>query len=91
MIQEVPCRGLITESKVDSESVHLMRPMMGCLCECANRRKISLTLGPETTTREQIVPCPVCNRPLLSSLGGRVILKVTIDHLEGAEGWPLPV
>jgi hypothetical protein len=56
MIQEAPCRDLITESKVDSQSVYLMRPMMGCLCECANKRKISLTLGPETTTTDRPVP-----------------------------------
>jgi len=65
--------------------------LMGHVCECADRRKITLTLGSETTTGQQMVPCPVCKRPLLSSLGGRVILKVTIDHLEGAEGWLLPV
>jgi PAS domain S-box-containing protein len=61
--------------------------MMGRVCECANKRRITLTLGPETTSGEQKVPCPLCKRPLLSSLGGRVIRKVTIDHPEGAEGW----
>jgi ribosomal protein S27E len=61
--------------------------MMGHACECANTRKITLTLGPETTTGEQVVPCPLCKKLLLSSLGGRVILKVTIDQLEATEGW----
>jgi hypothetical protein len=32
--------------------------MMGHVCESANKRKITLTLGPETTTGEQMVPCP---------------------------------
>jgi hypothetical protein len=58
-------------------------------CECTDRRRVTLTFGSKITNREQTVPCPLCHKMLLCSVGGRQILKVTIDHIK-AEEWMLP-